>query len=162
MQTTALEFLRNKLRLGATLLMTQNGWTSTSETKGQALLRILPASRSAFCQYKSFLHISPAHASRPPLSLHLWAYPELYPTCNRLCLLLLEVCPEFCFGMRTGFGPRIISDDQESPYTEDFMGPPANLQLEPGRYSREPPSGYQRWTKVGSCRLSSQNLHQGA
>ena len=29
------------------------------------------------------------------------------------------------------------------------MGSGANLQMEPGRSSREPPLDYQRWTKIG-------------
>ena len=44
--------------------------------------------------------------------------------------------------------PRIISDE-ESPFAEEFMGPRAELQMEPGRSSREPPLDYQRWTKIG-------------
>ena len=43
--------------------------------------------------------------------------------------------------------PMIISDE-ESPFAEDFMGPRANLRMEPGRSSREPPLNYQRWTKI--------------
>ena len=57
--------------------------------------------------------------------------------------------------------PRIISDE-ESPYAEDVMGPPANLQLETGRSSREPLVDYQHWIKIGCCRLGSQSPCQGA
>ena len=42
------------------------------------------------------------------------------------------------------------------------MGPPANLQLEPGRCSREPLVDYQHWTKMCCCRLGSQSPCHGA
>ena len=137
-RTTALDFAPKKLHhLGATLLEAQEGWTSTSETRSPTLLRILPAQGlaphfastsicSAFCQHKPQDRLCP---------LHLWACPE----CDRLCILLLSACSEFCLGIRVGSGPRTISD-KVRPYAEDFMGPSANLHLESGRSrsSRQP------------------------
>ena len=109
---------------------------------------------SAFCLHKALLHILPAQAFAPHFAstslcsafcqhkpqdrlcpLHLWACPE----CDRLCILLLSACSEFCLGIRVGSGPRTISD-KVRPYAEDFMGPSANLHLESGRSrsSRQP------------------------
>ena len=41
------------------------------------------------------------------------------------------------------------------------MGPAANLQMEPGRSSREPPLDYQRWTRIAFV-VGSQSPCQGA
>ena len=148
-QTTALDFVQKTLHLGATVLQTQDDWTSTPETRSQAcLLCNLPAQDLASHFYQlhapqfastslrsAFSSTSLKTASVPCTSR---LCPELSTACNRLCPLLLSVCPQFCLGMHTGFGLRVTSDE-ESPYAEDIMGRAANLQLEPGRSSREPP-----------------------
>ena len=100
---------------------------------------------SAFCQH------TPQDLLCP---LHLWAYPDLCLACNRLCPLLFSDCLEFCLGMHTGFGPRIISD-KETPYAEDFTGPPANAAGARPIFAGTA-LDYQHCTKIGCCRLGSQ------
>ena len=141
-RTTALDFMRRNLHLlGATVLETQQGWTSTPETRSQVLPGILSAQGHAphFCQHKPQGRLCP---------LHIWAFPELCLTINRPCPQLLSVCQEFCLRMRIEYGPRIISDE-ENPYAEDFIGPAANMHLRPGRSSGEPP-----WTTSAGPRQS--------
>ena len=59
------------------------------------------------------------------------------------------------FALACVLGLRLpIIRGEESPRAEGFVGPPANLRLEPGRSSLEPRLGYQRSTKIGCCRLA--------
>ena len=97
-----------------------------------------------------FLEIQYEPSPLSPASLGLArALPGMQPHSS----LVLPASPEFTLACILDSRPRINSDE-ESPFAEDFMGPRAKLQIEPGRSSREPPLDYQRWTKIGlSSRL---------
>ena len=152
----------------------QDGRTSAPETRSQACLprsqpayfstaprragtclnsqtcslRATPACcNSVSLALRIYQHSSASSQRKPRYRLclpYLWACPQLCLTCNRICLCwFFRQVRNFALACILDSRPRIICDE-DSPFAEDFMGPRANLRMEPGRSSREPPLDYQR------------------